>query len=151
MFQPSNYVGIDCDRRRVDYAKRLHPDFNFDVLRGNKVSVDDKSVDYILTNSVLHHISSEHMKDYKEEFYRVLKHHGKIIVIEPCFLKDNYINNHSMSFFDKGKYIRNEDEYLSIFNGFYETDVIKKYNQLLFYINYFLQLLQSHNAIRENT
>jgi ubiquinone/menaquinone biosynthesis C-methylase UbiE len=133
MFQPSNYMGIDCDSRRIDYAKRLNPGYNFDVLKGNEISVEDKSIDYILTISVLHHIPSEYMKNFAEEFNRVLKCDGKIIVIEPCFLKDNHFNNRFMSFFDKGKYIRSEEEYLSLFNDFYETEVLKKYNQLMFY------------------
>lgn len=39
-----------------------------------------------------------------------------------------------MNLFDKGKYIREEEEYLSIFhNHKYETQVHKRFNQLMLY------------------
>lgn len=133
MFKSSNYLGIDCDNKRIDYARRLNPGYNFDILQEKQIPAADNSVDYVLTISVLHHIPSEQLKDYIEEFQRVLKPDGKIIAIEPCFFNNHNFNNWFMSFFDKGKYIRNEDKYLSLFNNFYKTEVLKRYNQLLFY------------------
>lgn len=102
MLNPSNYIGIDCDSRRIDYAKRLYPDYNFDVLCGNQLPIDDNSIDYILIISVLHHIPPGLLKDYMKEFYRVIKKDGKIIINEPCFFEKSYFNNLFMSFFDKG-------------------------------------------------
>lgn len=133
MLNSSNYLGLDCDSKRIDFAKRLYPDYNFDILQENKIPVDDNSFDYIFLISVLHHISSESLKDYIQEFYRVIKENGKIIIIEPCFFERSYFSNKFMSFFDKGNYIRSEHEYLSIFNNYFQTDVFKKYNQLLLY------------------
>jgi ubiquinone/menaquinone biosynthesis C-methylase UbiE len=138
MLNSLNYLGIDCDSKRIAFAKRLHPDYNFDILQDNKIPVDNNSVDYILIISVLHHIPSESLKDYVKELYRVIKENGKIIIIEPCFFERSFFSNHFMSFFDKGNYIRNEYEYLSIFNNYFQTDVFKKYSQLLLYNKIFI-------------
>lgn len=133
MFDSSSYLGIDCDSKRINYAKRLYPDYNFDVLQDNHIQVNDNSVDYILIVSVLHHISSKMLKDYTKEFYRVLKPNGMIIVIEPCLFEKSNFKNYFMTFFDKGKYIRNQKEYFNLFNNYFKVEVLKKYNQLLFY------------------
>jgi ubiquinone/menaquinone biosynthesis C-methylase UbiE len=139
MFHSSNYLGLDCDNKRIEYAKILHPDYSFNIMLENRIPVDDHSVDYILINSVLHHIPSESLEDYTKEFYRVIKENGKLIIIEPCFFEGSYFNNHFMSFFDRGSYIRNEHEYLTIFNNDFQTDVFKKYKQLLFYNKIFFK------------
>lgn len=93
MLKSSNYLGIDCDNKRIDYARRLNPGYNFDILQEKQIPAADNSVDYVLTISVLHHIPSEQLKDYIEEFQRVLKPDGKIIAIEPCFFNNHNFNN----------------------------------------------------------
>ncbi len=134
LFSPSSYLGLDCDSRRVAYARKIHPKYNFDVLTENKLPIPDASVDYILIVSVLHHITTKDMCDYLNEFKRVLTSTGKVLVIEPCLFKRNYLSNFYMSWFDKGKYLRNEDEYIEMFLQFdYETQIMKRFSQLLLY------------------
>ncbi len=133
MLNSSSYIGIDCDSRRIDYAKRLYPDYKFNIIKENKIPVDDNLFDYVLIISVLHHISSENMTDYIKELHRVINDSGKIIIIEPCLFERSYINNHFMTFLDRGNYIRNEHEYLGIFRKYFYTELLKKYNQLFLY------------------
>jgi len=134
LFMPSSYLGLDCDIRRVVYARKINPEYNFGVLAENKLPIPDSSVDYILVVSVLHHISSMDVNSYLNEFRRVLTCTGKILVIEPCLFKGNCFSNFYMSRFDKGKYLRSEDEYLEMFDRFdYETRIMKRFSQLLLY------------------
>lgn len=133
MFDTSYYRGIDCDSKRIEYARRLHSGYKFDVFQGNQLPVECKSIDFILIISVLHHIPTDSLKNYVKEFKRVLKENGRIIIVEPCFFESSYINNRFMSFIDKGKYIKNEGEYLDIFSNYYRTDTLKKYKQLFLY------------------
>lgn len=134
MFTPANYMGVDVDADRISYARCLYSDYNFHVLQESHLPFLDNSVDCILIISVLHHIPPEQLPGYLQEFHRVLRPKGKVIVIEPCFFKNSYLCNRFMGFFDKGKYIRNEHEYLSIFHKHdYQTEVFKRFNQLLFY------------------
>jgi len=138
IFNPENYLGIDCDARRISYARHRYPQYRFEATRDNNLPIQNKSKDYILIMAVLHHISSQGLSEYLGEFRRVLKPDGKIIVIEPCFFEKFHLSNWCMSSFDRGKYIRNEGEYLKIFHGHnYKTEVIKRfkkcfYNEIFF-------------------
>ncbi len=133
-FPPSSYLGLDCDNRRVEYARKANPGYNFGELTANKLPVPDASADYILIISVLHHIPSMNVHEYLKEFRRVLTDKGKVVVIEPCLFKTSYLSNCYMSCFDRGKYIRSEDEYLDMFiNLNYQTQVMRRFSQLLLY------------------
>lgn len=134
MFDPVNYHGVDCDPKRIQYAKRLQPEYSFSVLDKDCLPVLDNSVDYILIISVLHHIATEELPGYLKDFRRVLKPYGKILIIEPCFFTNYHSNNLFMKVFDKGKYILHENEYLNIFKHHnYKVEIIEKYTQLVLY------------------
>ena len=134
LFEPDNYIGMDPDFKRIAYAKYLYPGYSFNVLKDKQLPVSSNSIDYILIIAVLHHISFDNIQNYVQEFQRILKPYGKLIIIEPCFSKNSNINNWFMSFFDNGQYIRDETSYLEMFeiNNFY-TKVIKRFKKLLFY------------------
>lgn len=134
MFNPNNYIGIDYDFKRIDYARHLYPNYKFKVLQGNILPFFNKCIDYILIIAVLHHISSQELSGYLQEFHRVLKPDGKIIVIEPCFFEKTHFNNWFMALFDKGKYIRSEYDYLRMFNNhYYEIETVKRLKKCFFY------------------
>lgn len=134
MFKPENYIGVDCDHKRIEYAKKLYPNHTFYTTSQNQIPGCIKPVDYILIFSVLHHISSDLIIHYLKEFRGILKAGGKILVVEPCLMEKSYICNRFMKFFDEGKYIRNVEQYLDLFHiNNFNTRVIRKYNQLLFY------------------
>ncbi|MBU5677987.1 class I SAM-dependent methyltransferase [Alkaliphilus sp. MSJ-5] len=134
MFDSSKYIGLDCDKRRIKEAKKLYPKYEFATLECSTLPVDDKSIDYILIFSVLHHIDSQELKGCLKEFHRVLRHQGRILIIEPYFKPQAVLTNNCMRYVDRGNYIRTEEEYLSMFNNNkYETKVINRYSQLVFY------------------
>lgn len=134
LFNTASYIGVDCDQRRIDYAKHLYSDYQFYTVKENYIPIDNDSIDYIVIISVLHHISSEELSNYLQEFRRVLRPNGKIIIMEPCFFENSHLCNHFMSFFDRGKYIRNENEYLNLFYKHdYQTNKLKRFKQLFFY------------------
>jgi ubiquinone/menaquinone biosynthesis C-methylase UbiE len=132
MFHPFYYLGVDPDTERINYAKRLYPLHSFQVLQNNKLSADDQTVDYILIVAVLHHISSHEITHYMQEFRRILKADGTIIVMEPCRFEKKPLSNWFMNWYDKGEYIRQEDEYLRLFReNNYQCNVIKRFRKCL--------------------
>lgn len=133
-FLPEKYVGVDCSEDRIIYARKMHPRYTFKILDKQRLPVQDGCMDYVLVFSVLHHIPTYEIPVYINEFKRILVPEGKVIVIEPCFFKYKNINNAFMRIMDRGKYIRNENEYVELFtsNGF-DVDILDRYRQLFLY------------------
>jgi ubiquinone/menaquinone biosynthesis C-methylase UbiE len=133
--KPSHYYGIEPDLKRVEFAKRVYPNFTFHAFDKNNIPLDANSVDIILIVAVLHHIHPNQIEAYLKEFRRVLKPDvGNIIVMEPCFTNEKSIANWFMGRNDNGDYIQNEQGYLNVFkkNGF-KSIVLKKYRKNFFY------------------
>ncbi|WP_276308549.1 class I SAM-dependent methyltransferase [Thermoflavimicrobium daqui] len=134
IFSSENYIGIDPDAKRISYAKKVYPDYTFEVLENNRLTVDDQSMDFILIIAVLHHISSNDISTYISEFKRILKPDGTIIVMEPYLSGNHPIGNQLMRWIDRGPYIRSEQEYLHLFqNHGYTCKVINRFRKCLVY------------------
>jgi ubiquinone/menaquinone biosynthesis C-methylase UbiE len=137
--KPSYYIGIDPDVKRINFAKKLYPDYFFSVLQGDKLPLEDHSIDIVLIVAVLHHIPPDKVKIYMKEFKRVLsKQGGQIVIIEPCFFKNTHISNWFMKNNDNGAFIQTEDGYLDYFKeeGF-TCNVLNKYRKCFLYNEFF--------------
>lgn len=138
MFSPEKYIGVDHDEKRIKYANYLYNEYNFNTLNDPNFHFLDNSIDYVFIMAVLHHISNCDLVLYLKEFNRILKHEGEILIIEPCLLNRSCLSNSYMQTFDKGKYIRTQDEYINLFhnNGFTSNirEKFKKcfYNEIFF-------------------
>jgi len=132
MCNPDRYLGLDCDSQRVKYAGQAHPAYRFQVIDNYTIPVPDKEIDIILIIAVLHHISNEDIQKYAAEFCRVLKPHGRILVIEPCFNPLYPFNNRFMKFFDNGEYIRCKEEYLQFFEKEFHIKVLQDFRKLFY-------------------
>lgn len=134
MFHPHLYLGVDPDARRIDYAKRLYPGHKFNVFDGKELPVENETIDNLLIIAVLHHIPSDGITSYMKEFMRILKPTGTIIVMEPCICKEKPLCNWFMKWYDKGEYIRNEEQYLRLFRDHnYDCNVIKRFRKCFLY------------------
>lgn len=141
IFHSSRYLGVDPDAKRIDYAKRIYPSHSFQVLDNNRLPIENESMDYILIVAVLHHISSEDIACYMEEFKRILKVNGTIIVMEPCICKNRPLCNWFMNWYDKGEYIRNEEEYLQLFRDHdFRPEPISRFRKCFFYHELFFSV-----------
>lgn len=144
-FDPNSYLGIDCDRKRINFAQRKYPEYDFRSINGSNLLISDGVIDYILIISVLHHIPDSEIHAYFEEFRRVLKPDGKIILIEPCIYDKVNFRSRLMCFLDRGKYIRREEEYLNLFKRHqFSAQAIKKYSQLFIYRKIIIEASQYH-------
>ncbi|MBB5174276.1 class I SAM-dependent methyltransferase [Texcoconibacillus texcoconensis] len=132
---PDQYLGVDPNHERVNYAKTVYPNYQFKPLSGNQLPIESQSIDTIMIIAVLHHIDPKEMPNIIEEFRRVLKPENRqIIVIEPCIYKKCNISNWFMRTFDKGRYIQDQPTYLSYFeNEGFTCEVKKMFSKCLFY------------------
>lgn len=134
MFTPARYLGIDPDSERVEYARKTYPDYMFQVFKNDQIPAEDKTVDYVVIIAVLHHIPSENILTYLQEFRRILKPNGKIIAMEPYFCDAKPWCNRFMEWYDNGRYIRNEEGYLRLFaDNQFHCQVLKKFRKCFFY------------------
>jgi 2-polyprenyl-3-methyl-5-hydroxy-6-metoxy-1,4-benzoquinol methylase len=115
--KPGQYFGIDPDEKRINLAKKLYPDYDFDVFQNDNLTAKNNSIDVILIIAVLHHISSEKIRSYVKQFRKALRPGGMIVVIEPCLIEKSNINNWYMKKIDNGSYIQNEQGYHDFFLG----------------------------------
>jgi ubiquinone/menaquinone biosynthesis C-methylase UbiE len=131
---PSHYFGLEPDEERVEFARQLYPEYRFDVLRNHSLPVPDESADYLMIIAVLHHIATDEINDYMSEFIRILKPDGKIIVLEPCLCDQHPYCNRFMQWYDEGNYLRNEEEYVSLFhNHNFQCKVHHRFRKCLLY------------------
>jgi ubiquinone/menaquinone biosynthesis C-methylase UbiE len=84
----NNLYGMDIAPRIIRTAQRRLTPFNKDIdLRvgdaEEKITWPDSSFDVVTVTGVLHHLTKP--KSALKEIYRVLKHQGRLIVIDPCF------------------------------------------------------------------
>ncbi|WP_066054965.1 class I SAM-dependent methyltransferase [Robertmurraya korlensis] len=134
LFNPSHYYGIEPDLTRVNFAKRMYPEYSFDVFENDQIRLADRFVDIVLIVAVLHHIPPQKVSIYIKEFQRILKNDGRIIVIEPYLTDHNPISNWYMNKYDNGNYIQKEDSYLDYFHQLgFKSEVLKRYRKCFFY------------------
>jgi len=133
MFDKDAYLGVDVDAERISYAGKKYPGYTFDCLKNNTIPAKDRTFDFICITATIHHIPDEDFEKYRNEFFRILKPNGRIIAIEPCFFKNDIVNNSFMNFFDEGKYIRTEQAYVNLFSKMYDVVVHKRFKKFLLY------------------
>lgn len=134
MFTPDQYHGIDPDSGRIEYARRLYSKHKFSVLQGNELPMENRSIDYIVIIAVLHHIPSDDISNFMAQFQKILKPNGKIIVIEPYLCEQNLLCNRFMKWYDKGEFIRHEDDYLKLFRDHqFDCEVLRRFKKCFLY------------------
>jgi SAM-dependent methyltransferase len=147
IFEPSRYIGMDPDAGRIRFAKRLYPQHHFEVLQGDSLALNNTSVDFILIIAVLHHIASELLPAYVREFKRILKPGGAVIIIEPYLCNRSPICNRFMQWYDKGHFIRNEEDYFEIFENYaFQCRILKRFRKCLLYNELFFSAVPSKNV-----
>lgn len=140
LFDSSKYLGIDIDSDRIKYARKLNSEYNFKVVDSNLKEIKDSSYDRILISAVLHHISDSDINDYIDDFKRILKPDGQIMIYEPYYSADFKIGNWVMKTFDEGEYIRNEQQYLKLFEKDFNSKVHTRFKMINFYKGIFFTL-----------
>lgn len=80
----SSFIGIDLDRFKLEHFSMLHPEIP--VLQADAVRLPfaDKSVDTLQLLATLEHFSEREIVDLLDEFSRIVKPGGSLIVCYPA-------------------------------------------------------------------
>ena len=113
----NSYCGIDISKKYIERAKKNSPKGKFMQMDAGKLEFKNELFDIVMINSVLHHIDDNLGKNCLKEAYRVLKNDGKVLITEP-FIDHNSFVSTILCKLDRGKYIRNPEEYKIFFKDF---------------------------------
>ena len=82
-------VGIDPDEKSVRFARRNYKCHNisFQVGRGESLDFSSNSFDTVVFCQSLHHVPLKFQSKALNEAWRVMKAHGKLLIIEPIYRK----------------------------------------------------------------
>jgi ubiquinone/menaquinone biosynthesis C-methylase UbiE len=82
---PQNkYIGMDVSKEAINRAKKKNPKVKFYLVSdGKKLPLKNKSVDFITALDVVEHVYNTEL--LFEEFARILKRGGKIIITTPYY------------------------------------------------------------------
>jgi ubiquinone/menaquinone biosynthesis C-methylase UbiE len=73
--------GIDISERCVEIARRENPGMRFEIMDMTRLDITDESVDGIISLYSIIHTPKRFMNRLFYEFNRVLKKHGKILIV----------------------------------------------------------------------
>ena len=113
----NSYIGLDVVPRYIEIAQSRYKKGQFFAMDARSMTFENNSFDVAIFIGVLHHMDDQLAKDCLAEVHRVLKPTGCVIVAEPVFTPKMFLSNLLLSL-DRGRYIRNEAKYQSLFDKY---------------------------------
>ena len=132
-FKPENYLGVDVDEKNIRIAKNNFKNYHFLQIKPGHFSLDAKKFDFILVVGVFHHIADKELRLILDDFSRILKPGGKVMVIEPILSETSTRINKWMKFVDRGKSFRFEKGLMNLFNQHFEVKEVGQFITEMFY------------------
>ncbi|WP_169743656.1 class I SAM-dependent methyltransferase [Methanolacinia paynteri] len=115
------YTGLDYNEKYIEAAKERYGEKGTFILGEVSDDIYDnlaENFDIVIATGVIHHLSTDEATSMLMKGYECLKENGKIVTVDNVY--DNslsFINKTALKM-DRGAYIRNEQEYLSLFTPF---------------------------------
>lgn len=81
-FPEARLYGVDVSGESLDRARQAHPGAVFSLIEGNRLPLDDASVDVAMAACVYHHIAPEQRVGWTRELKRVLRPGGHAFIFE---------------------------------------------------------------------
>jgi SAM-dependent methyltransferase len=116
-FHYHDYTGVDIERKYIEAAKKRVPRGNFVTLDARSTFFPDRSFDIAMFIGVMHHMEDALVRDCLSEVGRIVKPDGCVLVAEPVFSRGEFLSTALLKL-DRGKYIRDDLGYRSLFDGF---------------------------------
>jgi len=127
----ADYFGYDISREYINFAKKKYKSKGIFFCR-NFTKKEIKKLpkfDYILLIGILHHLKNDQIFKLLQLTKKVLKKNGKLITLDPIFIKNqNFLAKFLISH-DRGKNIKTKKEYLNLIKIFFKKNLSKTYNQ----------------------
>jgi SAM-dependent methyltransferase len=127
IFGDKEYVGLDFNHQYIQLAQRRY--------RGTFITADareyaappDAKYDFILLNSLLHHIATEHVKPILAQLSRQLTPDGHIHILDLVLPEQTSLSRY-LALSDRGEYPRPWAEWERLFTTDFEAVVCEPYS-----------------------
>jgi len=129
------YVGLDMNEAYINYAKKRFG--HKGIFLASKV--DGKAInefslydyDIVLATGLLHHLNDDEALRLFELASSALKPGGRLITLDGCYVKGQSWLARLIISRDRGKYVRNQDEYLSLASNFLKDIQVSIHHDLI--------------------
>ena len=125
-FTQVDYLGIDFNQRYIESARRRHKrDFVVADVRNYRVTPGEQ-FDFVLANSFLHHLSTEHVLGILSHLRSLLTKDGHVHALELVMPEERSIAR-LLARWDRGDFARPAEEWRWIFGQHFEPVLIDFY------------------------
>ena len=121
------YVGIDMNEGYIDWAKRLYKnDASKEFLCENlgKAKIPESAFDVSLLIDFTHHLSDQELNNVFLELNRVTSQY--IVICDPVKQRAKNLVGRFLTYLDRGKHIRTEDDLISLIDSYFRVLEVKK-------------------------
>ena len=125
-FEGKDYLGIDINPSYVTSARRRHGrEFVVADARSYEVAPSER-FDFVLVNSFLHHIDTEHVDTILSQISQVLTPDGYVHVLELVLPKERSAAR-QLALWDRGDYPRPTGEWKRLIDAHFEPVVVEPF------------------------
>jgi len=141
IFNPNDYVGIDCDSGYISYAQRRNPEYSFYIqdfcsLSSENSIVPNGGFDLILASGLMHHLEKDVARQFFLQAEKLLANGGHFITIDPCIHSEQSNIKKRIILSDRGKFVRTPNELIDIASGAARLSIIKSIEENCLLIPY---------------
>ncbi len=117
----SEYLGFDLSSRYIELAKRRYPQAQFECERVSRFSLAERrTFDVVLALGIVHHLDDAEARQLFQIAYDALKPGGKLVTVDGVFTDHQSAAARWLLARDRGEYVRNESEYVSLASQVFE-------------------------------
>ena len=140
-----NYVGFDFSQKYIKYAKNKYGnqgEFYCESVSGEINIVSKNTFDFVFSLGVLHHLNDGEALALIKKAKTYLKPGGVFVTMDPVYVDGQSKISKFLIDNDRGKYVRNIEEYRKLFSNAFDGTKNFAVNDMLVY-NYDHYITQS--------
>jgi len=126
-FVGADYLGIDLNPRYIEDARRRFPSARFEVADVTSgVFAPPRSFDFILMNSLLHHIDDDGTRRVLDEVAQLLTHDGTVHILD-LVLPERWSASRALARLDRGEHPRPLSAWRELFRRSFAEEAFEPY------------------------
>jgi SAM-dependent methyltransferase len=126
-FRGVEYLGVDWNEQYIRYARRRHGDHFICADVTSSAFVVERTFDFILVNSVLHHLSDSEVEILLEKLVQLLAPGGSIHILELVLPATPSVAR-ALARLDRGKYARSLAAWQQLLGKVLASDIVERFS-----------------------